>query len=75
MAKNPKKMRELGLLNVKAEASDFDRLVDEFLGTEPTYKAAYHAAEEVHEKQTGHRRYSDHESYRVSRSRRIRKKK
>lgn len=54
--------------------SDFDRLYEKKISTSPTYKAAYHAAEEEHEKITGHRRYRDSESYRSSRTKRIKKK-
>lgn len=75
MAEKPKKMKELGLLDLKAEARAFDELVDQFLGIENTHKAAYERAEREHEKLTGRRRYGDHESYRVSRNRRIKKRK
>lgn len=54
---------------------DFDEIYDNKLKETTTYKAAYYAAEEEHEKLTGHRKYSDSESYRVSRNRRLKKKK
>ena len=54
---------------------DFDAIVDSHMPSTPTYKAAYEAAENHHQQLTGHRRYSDAESYRVSRSRRFKKRK
>jgi hypothetical protein len=52
----------------------FDELYEQNLSKQPSNQAAYQAAEKEHEAQTGHRRYSSSESYRVSRSRRIRKR-
>lgn len=50
----------------------FDELYEQKL-TKNSPQAAYNAAEEEHEKLTGHRRYSSSESYRVARSRRFKK--
>lgn len=58
--------------HLNGTAKDFDKVFDRFLPSSPTYKAAYEQAEKVHEEETGHRKYSNHESYRVSRSKRIR---
>jgi hypothetical protein len=60
---------------LNASPADFDRLFEQNMSRFPTYKDAYHATEKEHETVTGHRRYSDHDSYRVSRNRRMKKKK
>lgn len=60
---------------MRMEARAFDEMVDKFLGTERTYKSAYEKAEKEHERMTGQRRYEDHESYRVGRFRRIKRRK
>lgn len=60
-------------LNVSTR--DFDIIFERHMPSTPTYKAAYEAAEQEHEQLTGHRRYRDSESYRVSRSRRLKRRK
>lgn len=59
---------------LNATAKDFDKVFDRFLTESPTYRAAYEKTEQLHEEETGHRKYSDSESYRVARSKRIRKR-
>lgn len=53
------------------DARDFDKAFEDNMAKYHTYKAAYEATEKEHEKLTGRRRYSDHHSYEVSRSRRM----
>lgn len=60
---------------MKAEARAFDEIYDRFLGVARTNREAYEMSEEEHERITGHRKYSDSESYRRSRSRRIKRRK
>ena len=62
-------------MKLNATPESFDLLFDECVKNCTTYQAAYEAAEEEHIKLTGHRRYSDYESYRGSRNRRIKNKK
>jgi hypothetical protein len=69
-----KSMEQLNL-RVNALPIDFDRQFEQNMSRHQTYKAAYEATEQQHQHLTGHRRYSDHDSYRVSRSRRLKRKK
>ncbi len=59
---------------VNMTPAEFDKLYEQKLATSPTYKAAYHETEKIHEQVTGHRKYADSESYRVSRNKRLKKK-
>lgn len=74
MSEKGKKVMESAAIRVNVDCRDFDAMVDRYMRQDRTYKSAYEQAEREHEKLTGHRRYSDHESYRVARSRRIKKR-
>lgn len=63
--------KDLPSLNMSAR--DFDKMYEDNLSKHPTYKSAYEATEKQHEQITGHKKYRDNESFRVSRSRRIKK--
>lgn len=53
----------------------FDELVNERMGEMPTYESAYKAVEAEHIKKLGYRRYSNYNSYRNSRQKRLSSKK
>lgn len=61
-------------IRANVDVRSFDQLFEENLTPHSTYKSAYERAEEEHVKLYGHRRYADHESYRVSRSRRVKRR-
>lgn len=60
-------------IRLKAIPEDFNQLYESFLPKAPTYKKAYDMAEDYHQKLTGIRMYSDYESFRKSRVKRLRK--
>lgn len=62
-------------IRANVDVRSFDQLFEAHLASQSTYKSAYEEAEKEHIKLYGHRRYADHESYRVSRSRRFKKRK
>jgi hypothetical protein len=72
--KKSKKDMETEGIRLRADGEYFDKMVDRYMKSSPTYKAAYEAAEGDHEQLTGHRRYVDHESYRQSRRYRLKNK-
>ena len=61
-------------IRIKLAQESFDCLFDSKLPIEPTYEKAYEAAEDIHEKLTGGRRYKSYDSYRVCRHLRKKRK-
>jgi hypothetical protein len=59
--------------NCSMSAEGFDELFFNFLKTNVTHTVAYEEAEKVHESYFEKRKYSDYESYRVSKSKRLHK--
>lgn len=54
-------------------AESFDDLFHNCLKVEKLHTKAYDKAEEIHEQWFGERKYSDYESFRVSKSQRLKK--
>jgi hypothetical protein len=61
-------------MKMKCSVDDFIEEFEKFMPKMSTQKAAYEAAERRHQDLTGQRRYSDFESFRSSRVRRLKKK-
>lgn len=54
---------------------DFIRLFEQKLSHRTSNKAAYEQAEQVHKELTGHTRYSDYESFRSVKNKRVKSQK
>jgi len=61
-------------MRVRALPEDFNRAFEDNLGKFTRRKQAYEATEQLHEKLTGNRYYSDYESFRRSRTKRLKKR-
>jgi len=55
--------------------SDFIRLFEQNLSPRTSNKSAYEQAEQVHKELTGHTRYSDYESFRSVKNKRVKSQK
>jgi len=51
--------------------TEFNKCFEANMNKAPTYTEAYNMTEELHEDKTGERRYSDYDSFRKLRSRKI----
>lgn len=58
---------------LRCSSDDFNRIFEDNMPKYGTQKAAYEAAENIHFQKTGTRRYSDLDSFRRVRRRRMRK--
>lgn len=56
------------------DPAEFDRRFEELVPESDTYRTAYLRVEKEHEATFGYRKYSNYESYRVTRSRRIKRR-
>jgi hypothetical protein len=59
-------------MQLQAKTDDFIRLFEEKIGNFTTHKDAYEAVEREHVSLTGERRYTDYETFRGIRERKIR---
>ena len=61
-------------MRLNGETADFMEVFEEKLSRHSSQRAAYEATEKIHERLTGHRKYVDFESFKVVRTRKLRKK-
>lgn len=61
-------------IRLNLDAETFAKIFNEHLPQTDTYEQAYERAEEQHEKLTGHKRYSNYDSFRIARYQRMKKK-
>lgn len=62
-------------IRINLDTQTFEKIFEEKTQTSSTYESAYQEAEIEHEKLCGHNRYSSYDSFRKTRSRRMKKKK
>lgn len=55
--------------------SDFIRIFEQNLSPRTSNKTAYEKAEKIHQELTGHNRYSDYESFRSVKNKRVKSQK
>lgn len=60
-------------MSLRCSTDDFNRIFEDNMSKFRTQKAAYEAAENLHQQKTGTRRYSDFSSFYRVRHRRMRK--
>ena len=66
-------MSENGM-KLRSSTDDFIRIYESNLSTKTSYKAAYEAAERIHEQATGSKRYTGYESFRSVKNKRAKSK-
>ena len=61
--------------SAKATSESFNRRYEDNMGKAKSYKKAYEMTEQDHEEDFGERKYSDYESFRITRGKYLKKNK
>lgn len=62
-------------MRLQVSTNDFVKLYEQNLSPRTSNKSAYEQAEKVHKELTGHTRYSDYESFRSVKNKRVKSQK